>query len=48
MCRFKDDDECLFYFTYEYDDDNVIHIVVQQTKGRVLYLLLKASDFISI
>ncbi|XP_041366244.1 integrin beta-PS-like [Gigantopelta aegis] len=32
MCRFKDDDECLFYFTYEYDDNNVIHIVVQQTK----------------
>jgi hypothetical protein len=32
-CEFKDDDDCIFYFTYNYDDDNELRIVAQRTKG---------------
>lgn len=31
-CEFKDDDDCIFYFTYNYDDDNELKIVAQSTK----------------
>ncbi|PVD29574.1 hypothetical protein C0Q70_08828 [Pomacea canaliculata] len=31
-CQFRDDDDCLFYFTYQYMPDGQVHIKVQQTK----------------
>ena len=31
LCRFRDDDDCMFYFTYEYNSNRV---EAQLTKGR--------------
>ena len=31
-CQFKDDDDCLFSFTYEYLPNGDVEIVVQRTK----------------
>ncbi|XP_048247229.1 integrin beta-PS-like [Haliotis cracherodii] len=31
-CQYRDEDECHFYFTYEYDSDGELHIKVQRTK----------------
>lgn len=31
-CEFKDDDDCIFYFTYWYDENNALKIVAQNTK----------------
>ncbi len=30
MCQFRDDDDCMFYFAYEYNSDIVL---AQRTKG---------------
>lgn len=35
-CEFKDDDDCIFYFTYWYDENNALKIVAQNTKGMKL------------
>lgn len=31
-CEFKDEDDCIFYFTYDYDDNNALKIIAQKTK----------------
>ncbi|VDI37197.1 integrin beta 1 [Mytilus galloprovincialis] len=31
-CEFKDDDDCIFYFTYDYDDNNELKIIAQDKK----------------
>lgn len=36
-CNFRDTDECLFYFTYEYDESNNVIIKVQRTKGESMH-----------
>ena len=30
LCQFRDEDDCMFYFTYEYDSEKVR---AQRTKG---------------
>jgi hypothetical protein len=35
---FKDDDECIFYYEYNYDNNNQLKIVVQRTIGKVQFI----------
>ncbi|CAG2196827.1 CD29 [Mytilus edulis] len=32
ICEFKTEDDCIFYFTYEYDDNNELKIIARETK----------------
>ncbi|CAC5421194.1 ITGB1 [Mytilus coruscus] len=32
ICEFKDEDDCIFYFTYDYADNNELKIIAQETK----------------
>lgn len=43
-CQFRDDDDCLFYFTYQYMPDGQVHIKVQQTKGLCAFRNIKAPE----
>ena len=40
-CQYKDeDDDCLYFFSYDYDEFNRIEVSVQRTKGLFFFLAL--------
>lgn len=34
MCEFKDDDDCIFFFSYNYVDGGKLRIRAQEEKGK--------------
>ena len=36
-CEFKDEDDCIFYFTYNYDVNNEVKIIAQRGRGMSVY-----------
>ena len=47
-CEFKDEDDCIFYFTYNYDVNNELKIIAQRGKGMSIkvqrYLLYVVNE----
>ena len=40
LCQFNDEeDDCRYFFTYEYGDGNEVSVLVQETKGTVKFQL---------
>ena len=50
LCQFNDEeDDCRYFFTYEYGANNEVQVKVQQTKGMlILYLQMSCAARIPV
>ena len=46
LCQFHDEeDDCRYFFTYEYVENNKVHVEVQQTKGNQKFVNVNTVEY---